>query len=131
MAELINDLKQLHEPSHYIPEFKYKLYFRKVFSILSDLFNRTKNASWINDLGNVRVRMIKILIIAPRFGTIHRGLETYVKELISNIDKTKFDITIVSAEHNEKFKNISFKKYHIFNREKFDFIFKYKVLERY
>lgn len=52
--------------------------------------------------------MIKVLIIVPRFGTIHRGLETYVKEFISNIDTNKFDITVLSAHHNEKFENIKF-----------------------
>jgi glycosyltransferase involved in cell wall biosynthesis len=74
--------------------------------------------------------MIKVLIIVPRFGTIHRGLETYVKEFISNIDTNKFDITVLSAHHNEKFENIKFKKYHILNREKFDWIFKCKVFRK-
>jgi glycosyltransferase involved in cell wall biosynthesis len=74
--------------------------------------------------------MIKILIIVPRFGTIHRGLETYVKELISNIDKFKFDITVLSAEHVEIFESVNFQKYNIQNREKFDGIFKYKVMRK-
>ena len=52
LKDLIEDLKKIHNSSHYIPEFKYKTYLRKLFSQLSDLFNRTKNASWINNLGN-------------------------------------------------------------------------------
>lgn len=52
LNDLINDLQKLRKTSHYIPEFKYKSYLRKLFLIFSDLFNKTKNASWINDLGN-------------------------------------------------------------------------------
>jgi len=73
---------------------------------------------------------MKVLIIVPRFGTIHRGLETYVKELISNIDTKQFNITILSNEHNEKFENIKFKKYRLHNREKFDWIFRCKVFRK-
>ena len=73
---------------------------------------------------------MKILIIVPRFGTIHRGLETYVKELISNINKSKFDITILSAEHVETFESVNFQKYNIQNREKFDWIFKYRLIRK-
>jgi FkbM family methyltransferase len=48
------ELKKLNMVSHHIPEFKYKSYVQKLFTILSDAFSRTKNAAWINNLGNIR-----------------------------------------------------------------------------
>lgn len=53
LNDLILDLKKSRKLSYYIPEFKFKSYVSKLFLILSDLFSKTKNASWINNLGNI------------------------------------------------------------------------------
>jgi FkbM family methyltransferase len=52
LAELIDDLEKFKLPSEFIPEFKLKGYFHKFFILVAKLFMKTKNVSWINDLGN-------------------------------------------------------------------------------
>lgn len=75
--------------------------------------------------------MINLLFIVPRFGTVHRGLETYVKELVSNLDKKKFNITILSGLHNENSEDINFRKFKTLKRENFDWLFKYRITRKY
>lgn len=75
--------------------------------------------------------MVKILFIVPRFGSIHRGLETFVKELISHLSHSNFNITILSSHHEENFESVVFKNANILYRENFDFLFKYKALRKF
>jgi glycosyltransferase involved in cell wall biosynthesis len=39
---------------------------------------------------------VKILFIVPRFSSINRGVEIFAKELISRLDKKKYEITLIS-----------------------------------
>jgi len=45
--------------------------------------------------------MLKLLFIVPRFGSIHRGAEVFVRELATQLDPTRFHITILSGPHDE------------------------------
>jgi len=45
--------------------------------------------------------MLKLLFIVPRFGSIHRGAEVFVRELATRLDPTRFHVTILSGPHDE------------------------------
>jgi len=44
--------------------------------------------------------VIEILVIASRFGTIDRGMETFFPEFISRFDKSRFHFTVLSCPHD-------------------------------
>lgn len=74
--------------------------------------------------------MIKILFIVPRFGSINRGVETYLSELINNINLDKFEISILSSNHDKMCKNVSLVKYQCLHREYFDWIFRIRLFRK-
>ena len=50
----------------------------------------------------------KILFIVPRFGSIQRGAESFVADLSAHLDKSLFDITILSAPHQMRLPQVKF-----------------------
>lgn len=64
----------------------------------------------------------KILFIVPRFGSVNRGVESFSFELISRMDTSLFDITVLSAPHEIELQNVEFIKTGIPLRESFKWI---------
>lgn len=60
---------------------------------------------------------IRILFISPRFGSIDRGAEVFVRELVTRLDKTRFDVTILSHFHRERIDGVRFLQYPTIRRE--------------
>lgn len=59
----------------------------------------------------------KILFIIPRFGSVNRGVESFSLELISRLDKSLFDVTVLSGLHEKEIENVEFIKTKIPIRE--------------
>jgi glycosyltransferase involved in cell wall biosynthesis len=74
--------------------------------------------------------MKKILFIVPRFGSINRGVEIFVHELVSHIDKHQFEVTVLSGKHNLKIPGIYTIEKKMLQREYFDFLFKSRVIRK-
>lgn len=63
-----------------------------------------------------------ILFIVPRFGTVNRGVESFSQELITRLDKSKFNITVLSAQHEIEIESVNFIKTDTLKRESFKWI---------
>lgn len=74
--------------------------------------------------------MIKVLFVAPRFGTVHRGVEVYVEELISRLDKNLFDVTVLSLLHDKESDDVQYEKFSSIGREQVDFVFRCRVIRK-
>ena len=61
---------------------------------------------------------IRILFIVPRFGTVTRGVETFVLELISRLDLDRFAVTVLSALHDVTVPGVSFEQGKLLLRER-------------
>ena len=53
---------------------------------------------------------IHVLFIVPRFGTVNRGVETFVLELISRLDEDRFAITVLSGFHDVSVSGVTFEQ---------------------
>lgn len=63
-------------------------------------------------------KQLRILFIVPRFGTINRGVETFVLELVSRLDPGRFDITVLSAPHDVIVPDVTFQQVPLLERER-------------
>jgi len=61
---------------------------------------------------------LRLLIIAPRFGSINRGVEIFVRELIRRLDKKRFHVTILSGPHDQLLEDVEMVKMPLFSRER-------------
>ena len=73
---------------------------------------------------------IRILLIVPRFGTINRGVETFTLELLKKLDKTKFDITVLSAPYEHQYPGITSVQMSVWRRESFFWMQRFTFLSR-
>ena len=71
-----------------------------------------------------------ILFIVPRFGTVNRGVESFSQELITRLDKSKFNITVLSAEHEIEIEHVNFIKTSTLKRECFKWIDQSKLVRK-
>ena len=72
----------------------------------------------------------KILFIIPRFGSINRGVESFSLELISRLNKSLFEITVLSAPHETDIQNVEFIKTKIPLREKMKWLDQSSLLRK-
>lgn len=42
---------------------------------------------------------VRVLLIVPRYGSLHRGVEVFARELSQSLDKNRFHVTILSGTH--------------------------------
>jgi len=61
---------------------------------------------------------IHVLFIVPRFGTVNRGVETFVLELISRLDEDRFAITVLSGFHDVSVSGVIFEQERLLVRER-------------
>ncbi len=61
---------------------------------------------------------IRVLFVVPRFGTVNRGVEAFVLELITRMDSRLFNITLLSGPHQLAVPGVSMEKGWLLAREK-------------
>ncbi len=70
----------------------------------------------------------KILFIIPRFGTVNRGVESYAFELISRLDQSKHEISVLSTNHDVIINGVNFIKVNALKRERFKWLDQSRLL---
>ena len=61
---------------------------------------------------------LRLLIIAPRFGSIGRGVEVFVREFVRNLDTDSHEVTILSGPHSQNANGSYFVMRNLLCREK-------------
>ena len=61
---------------------------------------------------------LRLLIIAPRFGSIGRGVEVFVREFVRNLDSDFLEVTILSGPHSQNANRSQFIMRDLLCREK-------------
>lgn len=60
----------------------------------------------------------RLLFIVPRYGTIYRGVEAFVRELVRRLDRDAFDCTVLSGPHGETSTDVHFEIGELILRER-------------
>jgi len=61
---------------------------------------------------------LSLFFIVPRFGSVHRGVEAFVTELLSRLDASRYAITVLSGSHACNIPGIHFEKGRLLARER-------------
>lgn len=64
-------------------------------------------------------KKINVLMIVPRFGTVSRGVEVFVEELVRHIDKSRVSLYILSGPHEKAFTKVVMVQRPLILREQF------------
>lgn len=62
---------------------------------------------------------INVLMIAPRFGAVSRGVEVFVEELVRHIDKSGISLSVLSGPHEKAFSKVVMVQRPLIQRERF------------
>lgn len=61
---------------------------------------------------------LRLLFIVPRFGSVHRGVEAFVTELVSRMDTSRYAVTVLSGPHDSEIPGVHFQKGRLLARER-------------